>query len=279
MKFIILLAICFSSRLIACDGGLPGKLLEIPEHSIHANTMTEVDFRKTIKEFTAFFSPIIEQDQNAELIVFGSWSSNTVNAFADQSKGKIMITIYGGLARHKAMNRDGLMATLCHELGHHLGGYPKKQTNRWSSAEGQADYYATMKCLRRIWQKADNLSALKDVEVPMLVKQECARTFSNNDSQFLCQRMSMAGKAVALMIQALDHDSIEPKFETPDDLVVRSNNYMHPFAQCRLDTYFQGSLCAVSEFIDFDIQDPLIGACHPQLGDERGNRPRCWFAR
>ena len=278
MKLFFFFVVFGSFASFACDGGMTMKrIVSIPVNSILANDMTEKEFRDSIKAFEKFFTPSIEREHNQELIIFGSWASNTVNAYAEKSDKKVMITIYGGLARHQAITKDGLVATLCHELGHHFGGFPKKSSNKWSSAEGQADYYATMKCLRRIWEKENNEAAVKVVSVPEELKRECVKTHSDEKGQFLCQRMGLAGRSVALMIQDLDHDSIEPKFETPDTLVVRAMNYMHPYAQCRLDTYFQGAICPVSESIEFDDDDQAQGACHARNGDSRGLRPRCWF--
>ena len=279
MKFIFF---CFTllqiTSALACDGGfLPHNNYQIPVNSVLANDMTEEQFKSIIKQFEDFFGPKIDSELNEELIIFKSWKSNTVNAYAEKDKGKVMITLYGGLARHKAITHDGLTLVLCHELGHHFGGFPKKNTNRWSSAEGQADYYSSMKCLRRIWANVDNAAALKNVNVPDHVKQECSKTYVKAQDQLVCQRMSMAGKSMALMIQDLDHDSIEPKFETPDDLRVRSTNEMHPYAQCRLDTVFNGAICPISESVEFKNDDETAGACHEKLGDVRGTRPRCWF--
>jgi hypothetical protein len=279
MKYFVSFIIALNvAAVFACDDGfLPHNNFQIPINSILANDMTEEQFKANIKRFEDFFGPQIENELNQELIVFKSWKSNTVNAYAEKAPGKVMITIYGGLARHKAITQDGLTLVLCHELGHHFGGFPKKNTNIWSSAEGQADYYSSMKCLRRIWAKADNATALNSISIPEHVKNECAKTYSKVTDQLLCQRMSMAGRSMSLMIQDLDHDSIEPKFETPDDLQVRSTNIMHPFAQCRLDTIFNGAICPVSETIEFDNDDETSGACHEKLGDSRGTRPRCWF--
>jgi hypothetical protein len=278
MKLLLITLLCLSARSFACDGGMSmNRIISIPENSLLANDMTEKEFKDTIKHFEKFFGPSIERDHNAELIVFGSWGSNTVNAYAERASKKIMITIYGGLARHKAITKDGFTAVLCHELGHHFGGYPKKSTNRWSSAEGQADYYATMKCLRRIWENENNELALNSEVIPEKLKVECAQTYRGAKSEALCQRMGLAGRSVAFLIQDLDHDSIEPKFETPDDLVVRAMNYLHPFAQCRLDTFFQGAICPVPESVEFEDNDQTTGSCHVKLGDTRGLRPLCWF--
>lgn len=280
MKFLALFMFLVSFKAFPCDGGMNLRQSYksfIPVNSLFANDMTEQDFKGAIKHFEKFFGPQIEDEHNAELIVFGSWASNTVNAYAEKSDKKVMVTIYGGLARHKAITKDGFMAVLCHELGHHFGGYPKKSTNKWSSAEGQADYYASMKCLRRLWKNEDNALAVSRLTVPQKVKDECAQTYPTAKEQALCQRMSLAGRSVALMIQDLDHDSIEPKFETPETSVVRAMNYMHPYAQCRLDTYFNGAICPIPEHQEFSDSEETEGSCHQKLGDTRGNRPRCWF--
>jgi len=278
MKVFALFLCLFSLPVIACDGGMRmNRIVSIPEGSLLANDMTEKEFKDSIKAFEQFFSPSIDRDHNAELIIFGSWASNTVNAYAEKSDKKVMITIYGGLARHKAITKDGFTAVLCHELGHHFGGYPKKSTNRWSSAEGQADYYATMKCLRRIWEKDNNELIIANEEIPEALKNECGVTYTDIKSQKLCQRMGLAGRSVAHMIQDLDHDSLVAKFETPDPLVVRAMNYLHPYGQCRLDTFFQGAICPVSESVEFEDDDQKAGSCHVKLGDTRGLRPKCWF--
>lgn len=265
-------------QIYCCDDGfVKNHHQEIPLSSPFAGDITQEEYKKTLRKFETFFNTMIESEYNVELQVIVSWGSNSVNAFAEQKNNKWIITVYGGLARHKAITIDGLELVLCHELGHHLGGYPKKTTNRWSSAEGQADYYGTMKCLRKLWEKENNIEVVRKLNIPEIVSKKCAESFSSEAEQALCTRMSLAGKSVALMIQDLDHDSIEPKFETPDDLIVRSINYMHPFAQCRLDTFFNGAICSVSKNIDFDNEDELMGSCHSKLGDTKGLRPRCWF--
>jgi hypothetical protein len=252
-------------------------LRTIPENSLLANDMTEAEFKKIAKDFEQFFSQSIEAEYNSELIIFSSWKASTINAYAEQDPGKFMITIYGGLARHKSMTADSTTLTLCHELGHHLGGYPKKSTNKWSSAEGQADYYATMKCGRKIWEKENNEAAIAHMTIPAALMEKCDKVYSTNPDRALCVRMNMAGRGLALMFQDLESDSLEPRFETPSQEIARAMNFMHPYNQCRLDTYFQGSLCHVDKSVNFDDDKETIGACHPKLGDKLGNRPACWF--
>jgi hypothetical protein len=260
-----------------CDGGLTTKIKRISVHSFRTNGRTELEFKATLKKFEKIFSPQVEDERDAELVVIGSWGTDTVNAFADQKPGQFLITIFGGLARHPELTPDGFATVLCHELGHHLGGYPKKFPNRWSSAEGQADYFATLKCLRKFWKNEDHSAALPNGPLPEILKRECESSSPNLQERQLCLRAGLAGKSFSRFIQDLDAEEAEPLLETPDASAVPYTNEMYPSAQCRLDTLFQGALCAASPSVPLDDIDEKIGSCHLKLGHQRGLRPACWF--
>ena len=66
-------------------------------------------------------------------------------------------------------------------------------------------------------------------------------------------------------------------FDTPDQNVVSATNDEHPAAQCRLDTYFQGSLCSKAYTIDMSMTDPAVGGCVASQGYTSGMRPQCWY--
>ena len=80
-----------------------------------------------------------------------------MNAFAKQGASTWEVHMYGGLARHQAVTADGFALVVCHELGHHLGGAPQKVDwfgrLRWASNEGQADYWGTAKCFRKLLEE------------------------------------------------------------------------------------------------------------------------------
>lgn len=268
-KIIFLVLFFVSLSSVACDEGMFKK----NTFSSSTNSLTEKQFREVLMDFQKTFSPEVKKKHKSELLVYGQWASDSINAYAERDMDAWIITLYGGLARHKHLTLDGLKLILCHELGHHLGGAPKKGTNKWSSAEGQADYFSTMKCLRKWWKE----ETWEVQEVPASVKQECAHSYHESLDQRLCHRMSLAGKSVASMFQDL-HQEVPVDFETPDQMRVITTNTQHSEAQCRLDTFFQGALCPVSEEVDFIYADQTTGACHVALGDSRGVRPQCWFA-
>jgi hypothetical protein len=87
----------------------------------------------------------------------------------------------------------------------------------------------------------------------------------------------MAGLSVAKLFQALRNSTVEPKFDTPDSKVVTKTDDNHPATQCRLDTYFQGSLCGISFHEDVSSSSEVNGTCHGTTGHSKGLRPLCWF--
>ena len=63
--------------------------------------------------------------------------------------GEYSVEIFKGVRYHRLMTPDVYAMIVCHEIGHHLGGFPEKRGSSWAAVEGQADYYANLKCLRR----------------------------------------------------------------------------------------------------------------------------------
>ncbi len=86
----------------------------------------------------------------------------------------------------------------------------------------------------------------------------------------------MAGKSLAMLLGDLGGNS-NVKFTTPDSKKVSRTNDNHPEAQCRLDTYFHGSLCDKAISDDVDSKDALKGVCLKKDGYEVGTRPLCWY--
>jgi hypothetical protein len=90
-----------------------------------ANTMTKERFNAVIDKVEAVYAPIVES-MNGRLSVIRKWDDGTVNAYAQRSGKTWKVSMFGGLARHEAITEDGFALVVCHEVGHHLGGAPKK---------------------------------------------------------------------------------------------------------------------------------------------------------
>tara|TARA_Y100000768_G_scaffold250488_1_gene190271 strand:- start:4770 stop:5618 length:849 start_codon:yes stop_codon:yes gene_type:complete len=242
-------------------------------------TMDEATFNAVIDKVEAIYEPIISS-MGATLNIQRNWEDGTVNAYASRSGDTWNVAMFGGLARHATITPDGFALVVCHEVGHHIGGAPKKASwfgNRWASNEGQADYFATLKCLRKAFRSENNAAIVAELNVPQEVKDSCSAQFSDADEQLICQRGAMAGMSTAKLFQDLRRQTTAPEFATPDSNVVSKTNDAHPDTQCRLDTYYQGALCSLSDALDVDQEDESVGVCYRASGDTEGVRPLCWF--
>lgn len=280
---------------LACDpngqkgfgGFLPENDLNIPVSKSNKG-ITETEFNAVIDKVEALYAPIVS-NMGGTLKVDRKWSDGTVNAYASQS-GKVWnVAMFGGLARHETITADGFALVICHEIGHHIGGAPKKGGsgggwwggssggNSWASNEGQADYFANLKCLRKAFLNDDNAAIVANMNAPQKLLDACKQASRGNAAdEAICVRGAMAGKSVANLFSKLSNLP-EAKFDTPDSKVVTKTDDNHPKAQCRLDTYFQGSLCEIGMNDDVDQKDEVRGTCHPSLGHKVGLRPLCWF--
>lgn len=276
----------FSGSVLACnidgsEGFLPENDMWISANSkssANAN-LDEAKFNEVIDNVVNVYEPII-RSLGGKLNVERNWNDGTVNAYAHRKNGMWNVAMFGGLALHEAITPDGFALVVCHEIGHHIGGAPKKASwfSTWASNEGQSDYFATSKCLRKVFRNDNNKAIVSALDVPQTVIALCARQFNNADDQAICQRGAMAGLSTAKLFQSLRKQPEAPKFDTPDANVVRKTDDNHPQTQCRLDTYFAGAICDIDDNTDVDQRDEEAGVCYRANGDSTGVRPLCWFA-
>ncbi len=248
--------------------------------------ITEKQFNEIIDNVISKFEPIVAK-HGATLVAEKKWKDTTVNAYAQQTGNTWMVSMFGGLARRPEITPDGFALVVCHELGHHLGGFAFKGT-RWAATEGQADYFATQACARVLWENETATNQTAGETVDAVAQNQCNKVWKNVADQNLCYRVSMASQSLATL---LAFGGTLPKFDKPDPKVVSVTYTEHPQAQCRLDTYFSGALCHVQ----FDLS-VIPGKDHPEgqtsvaaekvanqyscnraSGSVVGNRPNCWF--
>jgi hypothetical protein len=283
MKNLVLsFMLIFSTATIACsEDGKTGFVeendLSIPVDSLRMGGISEEQFNSVIDRIEAIYAPIAT-NLGKELLIARKWSDATVNANASQSGSKWNVNMYGGLARHETITEDGFALVLCHETGHLLGGAPKIAgfMSKWASNEGQADYFATLKCLRKTFINDDNATIVAALNAPETLVNSCAKIYANSLDKNICIRNGMAGMSVANLFAAL-RSKPAAKFETPDTAVVTKTDDAHPAHQCRLDTYFQGSICDVGMNEDVSQKEEVQGTCHKNSGHTVGLRPLCWF--
>ena len=286
MNYLITILLTFvTGTAFACSedgktGFLPENDLFIPVGLKTAGGLTESQFNAVIDKIETIYSPIMAE-MGGKLIINRRWDDGTVNASALRIGGWV-VNMYGGLARHETITEDGFALVLCHEIGHHLGGAPKVSglptPDAWPSNEGQSDYFATLKCLRKTFLNDDNIGIVKKSShtISLALLDACVKAWSEDEDLAICIRSGMAGISVARLFAALRNQP-EAKFETPHTKVVTKVDDSHPSHQCRLDTFLQGSLCEVGFNEDLSQKDEVQGTCHGSLGHTKGLRPLCWF--
>lgn len=265
-----------------CEGFVPKNDLKIPVNymwSTQQTGITEAEFQSVIDKFESLYAEDFKA-KGAIMKVNRLWTDATVNASAEQSGNTWVINMYGGLARHPAITRDGFALALCHEAGHHLGGAPKYKGwfgDEWASNEGQSDYFAGLKCLRRLFKDEMKGYRVRRTADNQVVVDTCRAQHASVLDQRICVRASMAGMSVARLFQALRKETVAPSFLTPDPKVVLKTNDNHPATQCRLDTYWAGAACSVAEAESLSDSDYSTGTCTTEAGATAGVRPLCWF--
>lgn len=264
---------------VASAGFLPPNKMQI--HTSQKGTgLTEAQFHMVINKVQKIYAPIVSS-YGGRLYIWRKWSDSTVNAGTYRVKGdpNWYVNLYGGFARHPLITPDGFALVACHEIGHHIGGAPKKKIRPlpfWGGAEGQSDYFATLKCLRKVFAQDNNIEAISHMDVPESVSAECKKSFKPDWESAICIRTSMAGLSV-VQVMADTQELPLPSFDNKDQTVTNVTIESHPNPQCRLDTYFQGSICKVSSNWWVSQDNEYFGTCHPKLGYKRGNRPLCWY--
>ena len=268
----------------------PSNTMRIPAgtKSLRGSGIEEGVYNSLIDRVENYYKPIVKT-LGKNLVINRMWKTDVVNSTAHRFFSQWYVDAFGGLARYPIMTADAELAVLCHEMGHHLGGFPKMPGlfvifPSWASNEGQADYFATSKCFRLLNENEDNTAALVGATIPVEVKNGCENSFHSQKEIALCEREALAGNVLAQILYELGHSyrggsepDVSPSFSTPSKDVIRQTTDSHPISQCRLDTYFNGSLCTASATENFGKKDPVTGACAQEKGDQFGYRPVCWY--
>lgn len=268
----------------ACDQhGLTGIAEEnnlwIPVGMGRGTDMTEERFNEIVDDVAEIYKPIIA-DMGANLVVVKKWEDGTVNAYAQQTGKSWKISMFGGLARHETITDDAFALVACHEIGHHIGGAPKKKSfffSSWASNEGQADYWGNMKCFRKYVANDDNIALMATKDIDPVAVEACQEAFSDEEEVAICKRASLAGLSLGNLFRALRKLKTPLKYDTPDQNVVTKTDDSHPAPQCRLDTYFHGALCDRGVDETVSQSDAEKGVCNRSQGDKAGIRPLCWY--
>ncbi len=243
------------------------------------NTVTEQDFLFITRLLYKIYAPDIEAKSGLKFLMLADWQEDTVNAQAYRRPEGWGILINGGFARAHPITDDSFALIICHEIGHHLGGAPRTfEYDRWPSAEGQADYFATSKCLKRYYAELELYESyeIDSTNIPKKVLSDCSDVYKKFSDFKICVRSQIASLDYAQFLNTLPDTNSLVALGLKDARVVKGTNTNHyPRAQCRFDTLYQGSLCAIDSNVASSDTDAKIGYCNDE--SKPGARPRCWY--
>lgn len=236
--------------------------------------ITQSDFNALLARLQDLYQPTVTM-LGKKLEIIGDWEDATVNAQATRDQDSWRIHVAGGIARAPKMDKDALLIIVCHEIGHQIGGAPRMALfGNWPSAEGQADYWASSKCLKRYFQRYRHEGEV--LSLPEKVRNQCLSQYMQTEEREICLKSISAAVKFGRFLDTLNPKKPAISFDTPDQRQVRGTNINdYPRPQCRFDTLYAGALCSISAQELNSPDDELAGNCNDQ--NRLGARPRCWF--
>lgn len=283
----------------------PKSLYSLNKEVINALPASKINEEQLLKMIDTFHG-IYDQELNAmgaKLDIPNLWAEKEINAYAHREKGKNIFTIeiMGGLVRTPYLDTDSLALIMCHEMGHHLGGAPKKiieeeeQIDRrssnkgifsrkpkevkysWSSAEGQADYYGAQKCMKKYYSYLQKNNLLTEETVLPEIENNCKLVYSNDLELTTCKKTANAGIKVAKIFKLITGKTEDSNILTPSSVETKQTVLGYPTIQCRLDTFYHGTLCDKAADIPTSPTDANAGYCTTETDGALKSRPLCWY--
>lgn len=212
------------------------------------SNIDEATFDAILESTRTALEPVAQANSN-RLVIGGFWDDDTINANAQQQIGKVIVTVYGGIARRPEVTPDALALVLCHEIGHAFGGKPYKGLifPFRMSVEGQSDYWGMQDCLPRVLRELPPQDLPESARPAPATREFIERTCASHapgldDSHEICVRQLAAGDALGHLLSFMKNQPV-PDYTTPDPTRVNRTESSHPKTiQCRLDTYLAAVL-------------------------------------
>ncbi len=244
-----------------------------PRYAPIVGEINESLFNQIIREV----SSIYQQDGMTQLLFEPHWDNSFTVAYSSQREGKWIVYVNGGMARTPHMTVDAFRLLLCHEIGHHIGGVPFSPFDHWAAAEGQADYFAASKCLKRVLANKDNQDFISQQRIEPKIQQQCAQIYSDSNQQAICIRTALAGQALISAFAYMQSLPLPSLAQQDTTIVEQTITDDYPSIQCRLDTIVAGALCDIDPIGINSATSVTENSCLKRNGDILGVRPACWF--
>ncbi|MEI8025161.1 MAG: hypothetical protein WCI18_02320 [Pseudomonadota bacterium] len=248
--------------------------------------MDRESFEKLVVSVLSYFDKYAAKNR-AKITYEIFWDSSSSGAFTlRKDQGHTWhFFVYDGVLRLPYATEDLISSILCHEVGHHLGGYPFKE-NAWAAAEGQADYFAMHVCLPELFARKPQKNAEYRDRAPLVLKQLCDKSFADPIRRDVCYREAVTVETL-LKYEGSD-GKVKLSLTNRDPLKVDTTNLLHPGAQCRIDTAISGAMCSmkfqlgyVPGYFDKGQNTPEAELDSNQYvcnGEgQLSSRPSCWY--
>jgi hypothetical protein len=180
-------------------------------------------YQAVIQAFQKVYGPLVEEEAGVILDVRIDEENPDYFGGASLEGQKLTIGLGNNLPQQQGVTEKAIAFALCHEVGHLLGGLPKKMTSEgeisWASTEGQSDYYAAKTCLPMLF------------EVPTLFEANKEKAIVKSGLDFILSVYEL------IRFSGLP----KPSVTTPDESKVGATLSQYPSLQCRLDTVVAGA--------------------------------------
>lgn len=249
----------------------------------------EVQFRRVIKKVIDAHQSLAMAN-GVSLTDQSDWGSNILNATFRVKENEWQLLGFGGLYRLDGLTDDAYALVLCHELGHITGGFPYKTQFSSSTSEKQSDYFATLYCLRKVFENDLEQNAMIYKTANSHVKMACLDAHENRLNAYVCVRSAEAAMNLTQVFSErfqLGHVDIT----TPSEYITEADLFEDsPVSdlQCRLDTFFQGALCPIQHELwsyypaesvnpnSIEVEKRFLSLTCSESSPV-GARPKCWF--
>lgn len=251
-------------------------------NSAHANyrekITTESELQAVIDKVINTFRPELEEGGRRFTIERDQYNPNISFKTFRKSSKESGILISGKAQRFAGTTSDAIAFAICTQLGSLIGGAPyQRVTGGLGAVNGQAIYWASLKCFRKVFE--NDFNYMGDTTNPE-IRKKCRATWGyknrDNEAVQLCERTAQAGLDLAKISAgyASSYASVSKK----DKKVVFLTNTENLLPQCKLDTIMAGALC--KEDVDSQVSffNEGQGVCtRKSLQNKEGVRPLCWY--
>jgi hypothetical protein len=239
MKYLLLLLLLLHSVTFA-RSFLPENDLYIPETEFTNSSVTRENFFEIIRLGYNYIQPVA--NRYGETVTIESlWENGRVNADVRREGNRVVIRMYGGLARYHSMTNEGFALVLAHEMAHAYCWnynnnpvfiYPRHKL----CSEGNADYDG-IHMLQWIISGMGNM--IMNYSYTPKMFDACNKHKKIYGTSSCIVRLN-AGLSVTRLLADLVSER-HPSYDRRDRTIVRRTQKSYPeTVQCRLDNYWDG---------------------------------------